>query len=139
MCVRKVVAARYTDLLSKDSQRTNLGRKGTSLVSCEDIDIACTACDLNLGTGQFTQLKLTHIISANRLTEDYLLELIEANGYSDVMLKSFREEIPLPTKLSWKQRVIHSYHLSRLEPRQRRFYLAHKRGEELALKQLFTD
>jgi glycosyltransferase involved in cell wall biosynthesis len=139
MCVRKSVASKYLDIVTNDPKRINLDRKGTSLVSCGDIDIACMACDLGLGTGQFAKLKLTHIIPAKRLNEDYLLKLIEANGYSDVMLKSFREEIIPPAKLTWKKKILQSYHLSRLHPRQRRFYIAYKKGEELALKQLLAE
>jgi glycosyltransferase involved in cell wall biosynthesis len=139
MCLRKIVGDKYIDLVNKNPERMKLGRKGTSLISCEDLDIAFTACDLGLGMGQFTKLKLTHIIRANRLNEDYLLKLIEANGYSEVLLKSFREKIIPPPKLTWKQKILQSYRLSKLQPRERRFYSAQKKGEELALKQLFTN
>ncbi len=38
-------------------------------------DLALTSCDIGLGTGLFTSLKLTHLISAYRLQENHLLRL----------------------------------------------------------------
>jgi glycosyltransferase involved in cell wall biosynthesis len=134
LCVRKLVAMKYAVLVKYNSKRSGLGRKGKLLLSCEDSDLALTACDIGLGTGQFTSLKLTHLIPANRLQEDYLLRLVEGMSYSWVILDSFRGK--LPPKPSWGTKLLHHYHRWRLNPRQRRFYDASQRGLALALKEI---
>jgi hypothetical protein len=88
--------------------------------------------------GRFVKLKMTHLISARRLQEDYLLKLTEGNAYSQIILKSFRERILAPTELNWKEKLFNLYRLWRMPPRDRRFYQANKRGESLALKELLS-
>jgi len=136
MSIRRDVANKYVDLTCNDSKRINLDRKGNSLISCGDLDFAFTACDIGLGMGRFTKLKMAHLISARRLQEDYLLKLTEGNAYSQIILKSFREQISAPTELNWKGKLFNLYRLWRMSPRDRRFYQASKRGESLALKEL---
>jgi glycosyltransferase involved in cell wall biosynthesis len=94
LCVKRSVAEKYSSLTTTEPQRLNLDRKGQSLISCGDVDLACTACDIGLGTGLFTSLKLTHLIPPNRLKEDYLLKLAEASGYSSVIVESLRGKYP---------------------------------------------
>jgi len=59
-----------------------LDRVGTSLLSAGDLDLAATACDIGLGNGLFTSLKLTHLVPRERLEENYLLRLTEAQALS---------------------------------------------------------
>lgn len=136
LCVRKVVAIKYADLVRKQPKRAGLDRKGKLLISCGDSDLALTACDIGLGTGQFTSLKLTHLIPANRLQEDYLLKLVEGMSYSLAILDSFRGKLPPSSKPSWGMKLLQHYYRWRLEPRQRRFYDASERGLALALKEI---
>jgi glycosyltransferase involved in cell wall biosynthesis len=138
LCIRTVVADRYVNLTHNDSNRINLDRKGKSLSSCGDLDFAFTACDIGLGMGRFTKLKMTHLISAKRLEEDYLLALTEGNAYSQIILKSFREQISVPTELNWTGKLFNLYRLWRMSPRERRFHEASKRGECLAFKELLS-
>ncbi|AFZ02043.1 glycosyltransferase [Calothrix sp. PCC 6303] len=134
MCVRRVVADKYADLVSHDPRRINLDRKGTLLTSCGDSDLAFTACDVGLGTGLFTYLKLIHLIPHTRLKEDYILRLLEGICYSRTILDFLRGK-PIP-KYSWKDRLLEYYFILRLNPRERRLYMAQKRGNFLALKEL---
>ncbi|HEY9610794.1 glycosyltransferase [Allocoleopsis sp.] len=134
ICVRKVVARKYADLFHKHPKRAGMGRKGKLLLSCEDSDLALTACDIGLGTGQFTSLKLTHLIPAYRLQEDYLLRLVEGMTYSLTMLDSFRGK--LTPKLTWQKKLLQHYHRWRVNVRQRRFYDASQRGLALAIKEI---
>lgn len=134
LCVRKVVAIKYVDLVCDQPKRAGMDRKGKLLISCGDSDLAFTAHDMGLGTGQFTSLKLTHLIPASRLQEDYLLRLVEAMSYSWTILDSFRGK--LPPKLSWQDKLLQHYHRLRVNPRQRRFYNASQRGLALALKEI---
>jgi len=135
LCVRKSVANQYADMVRSDPKRLQLDRKGQSLSSCGDTDLAFTACDMGLGTGQFTALQLTHLISANRLTPDYLLRLIEGITCSQIILDSLRGKFPTRLPLSpakqWLRRL---YHLWKLPPTERRVREAITRGEVLAIQ-----
>ena len=92
LCVRKSVADQYVQLVVTDPRRALLGRVGSRLTSCEDTDLAFTACDLGLGTGQFPSLRAIHLIPASRLEEEYFVRLCEAIAYSHAILDSFRNK-----------------------------------------------
>ncbi len=139
ICIRKIVAEKYAELTINDSKKLNMDRKGKSLISSGDSDLAFTACDIGLGTGQFIALKLTHLIPASRLEEDYLCRLVEAMTYSSIILDSFRGKIPTLPNVSLAQSLLETYHLWRLNPRERRFYKARKRGETLAIKEILSN
>jgi glycosyltransferase involved in cell wall biosynthesis len=94
MCVRRDVAQRYAELAAAHPLRSKLDRKGTALESCGDFDMAFTACDMALGIGRFPSLRLAHLIPRERLTDDYLLRLIEGISYSDTVLIASRHGIP---------------------------------------------
>jgi glycosyltransferase involved in cell wall biosynthesis len=134
LCVRKTVAQKYAELVQQDPKRNKLGRTGKALTACEDIDLAYTACDLGLGTGIFSDLKLTHIIPPNRLQEEYLLRLIEGLSYSGAILESFRGKAPL--NYSWKAKLLDSFRNLFLDSRERRFKAASFRGLLLANQEI---
>jgi len=92
MIVRKHVAEVYAAKVGSSQLRLGLGRKGASLASCEDLDLAFTALDLGLGMGMFQRLRLTHLIPAARLEQAYLLRLAESGAFSSVILRAFREQ-----------------------------------------------
>lgn len=135
-CVRKDVAEKYAQLVYNDLRRESLGRTGEMLTSCEDSDLAYTAWDLNLGTGLFTQLKLTHLIPSSRLEEEYLLRLVKGLSYSGIILDSFRDKVPTPN--SWKQKILNFYSRLKKDARGRRFHDAFEEGKRLALKEIFS-
>jgi glycosyltransferase involved in cell wall biosynthesis len=134
LCVRKSVAQAYAQVIERDPRRAKLGRTGKALSACEDVDLAYTACDIGLGTGIFTALKLTHLIPPNRLQEEYLLRLIEGLTYSVAVLESFRGN-SLPT-YSWRSKLLNYLRRWSLDARGRRFNDAHFRGLNLAIKEL---
>jgi glycosyltransferase involved in cell wall biosynthesis len=138
ICIRKLIASNYANLTQNDPQRINLGRKGNSLYSCDDLDLAYTACDIGLGMGRFVKLRLTHLLPIKRLKEDYLLKIAEGTAYSQIILKSLREKVYLPQKASWRGQIFELYRLWRMSPRDRRFYKAIKKGESLALTKLLN-
>jgi glycosyltransferase involved in cell wall biosynthesis len=86
MCVRREVAELYLDRVRKDRIRFALGPKGTSLGRGEDTDMAWTSFSLNKGTGCFARLRLTHLISKDRLTESYVERLYTGLAYADEIL-----------------------------------------------------
>ncbi len=130
LCIRQPIAAKYAELVQSDPKRTGLDRKGNLLTSGGDTDMALTACDLGMGMGQFTALKLTHLIPAQRLQEEYLLRLEEGMSYSGIMLRFLRGE---DLSVSWRRKVFLFSRQLFMNPRARRFYGAAQRGVRLAI------
>ncbi len=137
MCLRREVAIAYKSLAESDPRRQGLGRRGVSLVSGEDDDIARTSHTMGLGTGLFPQLSLTHIIPPTRLTEEYLIRLIEGQSYSGVIVDSLhgsQRSIPmLSSHRAWLGRLKRRLTMTR---RQRLFFEARLRGEQRAVSEL---
>ena len=134
LCVRKIVAQKYAEIATQDSRRMGLGRKGSLMTSCEDSDLAYTACDIGLGTGQFTSLKLTHLISSNRIQEDYLISLVKGIAYSGTILHGLRGKFPIqPCK---SQKIFEKYKRWRMKCRERYFYDAKQIGKKMAFEEI---
>jgi len=137
-CVRRVVTDKYIELLKLDSRRSQMGRFGRDqLGGSEDTDLAFTAYDLGLGTGQFSRLKLTHLLPENRLEEAYLLRLLEANIYSYTILCALRGKFPDLPSSSWRARLHNKYKMWRMNPNHRRFHIAATRGHERAIQAIY--
>ncbi|TVP61462.1 MAG: glycosyltransferase family 2 protein [Nodularia sp. (in: Bacteria)] len=134
LCIRRVVAEKYNELLCQDAQRANLDRKGKLLTSCGDTDLALTACKIDLGTGQFTALGLTHLIPAQRIQEDYLIKLVQGIAYSSTILKALWGEYP--SQVSRSQKLFDFYMRLRMDTKSRRFYDASRAGKNLAIKNI---
>jgi glycosyltransferase involved in cell wall biosynthesis len=95
MVIRKAIAEHYAELLEKDSMRTAMDRKGSSLSSAGDSDMALTACKIGYAIGTFAGLSLAHLIPEQRLERDYLLRLAEGQSFSYVILTYLHtEELP---------------------------------------------
>jgi glycosyltransferase involved in cell wall biosynthesis len=95
MCLRRQVAERYSERCEEDKIKIT-GRKGTSLSSGEDLEIAHVACEMGLGTGVFPELKLLHLIPAVRVSHDYLIKMVEGASTSHYLLKyKWTGEIPV--------------------------------------------
>jgi hypothetical protein len=86
LCVRRRVAEHYLHLHNAGKRSFQLDRAGTSLLSGGDNDLAGCACDIGMGVGLMTSLKLTHLIPRVRLTEDYLARLLEGIAFSSMVL-----------------------------------------------------
>ncbi|HYR76680.1 MAG TPA: glycosyltransferase [Pyrinomonadaceae bacterium] len=136
LCVRRRVAAEYLTYHANGKRKIVLDRMGKSLLSAGDLDLAATACDLGLGNGLFTSLKLTHLIPKERTSESYLLNLLESQAVSSRILESFRSNGDAPTKKRLKTIVADWLRPLFMSPRERRFFRACKRGEARALKSL---
>lgn len=143
LCVRKNVAEVYAHSLQNDPRRINLDRQGNTLLSCGDMDFAYTACDMGLGIGIFTDLKLLHLMPPDRLEESYLLRMVEQAVYSRVMLYFLRGNEK--KQFSWKEKLklllpfdIYPKNWS-LSPRERRFKQASDRGYTQAMKTILQE
>jgi hypothetical protein len=82
LCVRTSVAGRYAEIVNSDQTRRSLDRRGNSLMSGGDLDLAMTSYQLGMGTGIFPQLKLLHLIPKHRVESDYLYEICVAGTYA---------------------------------------------------------
>lgn len=141
MCVRKSVADYYASLHANGHRSILMDRAGDSLLSGGDSDLAICACDKDLGMGLFTSLKLTHLIPSSRLTEDYLVRLLEGLACSAIVLDSFRstDNGTVNGKAFGRKLSSSIADVGRLllrNRRERRFFRAVKSGEEKALELL---
>jgi len=114
-----------------------MDRAGQSLVSGGDNDLAACAIDVGLACGVISSLRVKHLIPPERLTEDYLLRLIEGVSYSSLILQSFRPE----TRNGIRSKGITGkaadvLRKARMSSRERRFHNAVLRGQERARKEL---
>jgi len=129
LCARRPVAERYFEYHQNGQRRLTMDRTGDSLLSGGDTDLAATACDIGLGTGLFSSLKLTHLIPRERLEEDYLAKLLEGLAFSGVVFNSFRANGSTKETISLKTRIGDVLRLSLMDRRERRFFRAVRRGE----------
>jgi glycosyltransferase involved in cell wall biosynthesis len=134
MCMRKVVAQKYSEILRTDPRRFNLGRKGDALLSYEDFDMSLTALDSGFGVGLFSRLKLIHLIPASRLNEPYFMKLVKGIVFSKAIMEALRGTPP--EKLSWKRRVRYFITSFLMSPRERRFKKVTKQALAQAAKQI---
>jgi hypothetical protein len=136
LCVQRRVADEYAAYHANGKRKIVLDRMGSSLISAGDLDLAATACDLGLGNGLFAALKLTHLMPRERLEEDYLLRLMEAQGTSAILLNSFRSNGNGTLRRGMRTIIADQLRLLFMKPRQRRFVRALKRGHEKAFQLL---
>lgn len=99
--------------------------------------MALTSCDIGLGIGLFTSLKLTHLISAYRLQENHLLKLSQGMSYCHTILNFFQQG-KVPEKKSWPEKLLQYYQKCQMDSKTRRLHLAFQKGVELALKELIA-
>jgi len=128
LCVLRRVADQYLSYHANGKRKILLDRTGTSLVSAGDIDLAATACDIGLGNALFASLRLSHLMPRERLEEKYLLSLLEAQAFSQIILDSFRANGQAPMRETRKRTVANRLKMLFMEPRKRRFFRAVNRG-----------
>jgi len=94
MCVRRAVAEKYAQETRRDIFKASLDRRGESLGSTGDVDLALTSLDLGLGTGVFASLEVLHLIPERRVQEPYLLKLIEDSEAGSMLFARGRKKQP---------------------------------------------
>lgn len=97
MAVRTHIARSYMEKLATNELMKGLDRKGESLASGGDIDMAYTAIDSGYGCGLFPSLYLHHLIPAGRTNEDYLIRLKAGITYSGVIV-GYQRGLNAPVK-----------------------------------------
>jgi hypothetical protein len=63
-----------------------VGRRGSELTCGEDDLFSFAAAFNGSGFGVFPELQITHLISATRVSEAYLLRLAEGHGFSHAII-----------------------------------------------------
>ncbi|OCQ94475.1 family 2 glycosyl transferase [Nostoc sp. MBR 210] len=101
MALQRKAAQFYVDSIAENVNRLSLDRTGKSLQSGGDCDINLTLLDAGWAVGYFPQLQLTHLISANRLTKDYLARLNRASSRSWVQVLDAHNIHPWQKIPSW--------------------------------------
>lgn len=134
LCVRRCVAEHYLALHESGRRNTLLDRRGKSLMSAGDNDLAACACELGLSMGLYHKLKLAHLIPADRLSQDYLVRLAEGIHYSGVFFRSLRGEMPQP--VSFGRRLLNLLQMLRMSRNDRQIFRAVCRGERKARQSL---
>lgn len=138
MCVRRAVAQRYIQQCAASPLRQALDRRGGSLASNGDIDLAYTALDMGMGTARFKSMRLTHLIPAARLEPDYLVRLTEAMAESNIYLDACRSVTApgLPRRIPLSERIALTLQWLKASPFERRIIRATRRGLAKAFQQL---
>ena len=85
LCVRKTVAVAYCQSCERSSIQIT-GRVGRSTLSGEDREVALVCCTQGSAFGIFPDLKITHLIPRHRVSEDYIVGLVEGTTLSDLLL-----------------------------------------------------
>lgn len=127
MCVRKCVADRYRGEIQNDAFRALLDRRGGSLGSTGDIDLALTSLSCGLGTGVFRALEIVHLIPSRRVQESYLLRLIEDTEAGSVLYDQARGLLR-PSQKSRIDCLVAEYKFLRASTLQKKIELAIRRG-----------
>jgi glycosyltransferase involved in cell wall biosynthesis len=130
LCLRREVAQHYLQLHESGQRPLHLDRVGKALVSGGDNDLAACACDLGLGVGLISALKLTHLIPPDRLTHEYLVRLTEGIYFSTVVLAHFRAAREVG---SYRVRLRDRVRAALVGGPHRAIQLAHLRGRERGL------
>jgi len=86
MALQRSAAEQYVSSIISNPKRLALDRTGRSLQSGGDCDINLTLLEVGWSIGYFPQLQLTHLISADRLTKEYLARLNYASSRSWVQV-----------------------------------------------------
>lgn len=130
LCVRRDVATSYVEKLKQSPLRSALDRRGASLVSGGDNDLAYLGVAMGYGMGVFRELRLTHLIPSERLSAEYLYRLSEAIGYSAVLLDALwkREGFTESGFPSAGRLIRRGWELLRDRWRQRRYVAARRHG-----------
>lgn len=137
MCIRRRIAMRYAQVVTRDPLRRSLDRSGASLSGCGDHDMAFVACDEGLGVGLFPELVLRHLMPPNRLAEEYLLRIVEGTNFSASILHYCRDgKMPSQPSMNLLRRAWLWLRLRKFNPYERRKIYAGIRGAVRAKQHL---
>jgi glycosyltransferase involved in cell wall biosynthesis len=83
LCVTRAVAEAYVQLVDQLDAHGLLDRRGQRLYGNGDVAFSWAALLLGNGFGVFPQLRATHLIAAERLTQRYFLQMVFDSTFSN--------------------------------------------------------
>ena len=86
VCVPRPVALRFIELVHDLGISSVLGRRGGSLFSGEDDLFYWLCAGTESGFGIFPELRMTHLVPAARVQQDYLVRLVYSHTFSHAVL-----------------------------------------------------
>jgi hypothetical protein len=133
LCVRREVTASYARLLTELRATAMIDRRGQMLFSGGDDLFSWSSVHAGLGFGIFPELRVSHLIAADRLKLEYFTRLMRGHGYSHGLLNYLlTDRKPQRLNLSRKARLI--MHGLRRGYASMRCNWAHAEGEEQAAR-----
>jgi glycosyltransferase involved in cell wall biosynthesis len=90
MVIYAHIAKQYAQKVDKQQPHAALGRRGKSLMSSEDIDLAYQAIEMGYYNGLFAALKLNHLTIEEHLNDQYMIRRRYYNVMSSHMLNYIR-------------------------------------------------
>jgi glycosyltransferase involved in cell wall biosynthesis len=101
MVIRKSIAEHYAHV-ARDPLRRSLDRRGSSLGSCGDTDMARCAPELGFYLAYEPSLRLTHLIPAFRLRFVYMMRMRRALKRTGILLDRVRTGLPAEQPRAWR-------------------------------------
>jgi hypothetical protein len=127
MFLRRELATHHLRKLETKPAHLALGGTRGVPIGGEDMDLGLSVLEIGREAARFPQLTVTHLISADRLTEDYIAKLIQSVRAGAVLLEHLRGggRKPRSKFALWRDR----WRARRLPERHRRFMEAEIKGE----------
>lgn len=133
LAVTRATAEYYLQLTARLNFSKMLDRRGGQLTSHGDDLFSWAAADLGQGFGIFPELRITHLISAGRLTRPYFLRLIEGSAFSHWILNYLLDDSQ-PKRTNFFRRVHIALHGLRNGRFSMQCHQASARGENSAAR-----
>ena len=106
LCVTRETAARYAELTGRLNVNAILGRRGNELFCAEDDLFSWASALIGKGFGVFPELRVVHLISANRVEPEYFLKLVYGWWFSESVLNYLMTGIE-PRRVSLERRLVY--------------------------------
>ena len=133
LCVTRPVAQAYRQLVERLDADGLLDRRGERLFGNGDVAFSWAAAQVGKGFGVFPQLRATHLIRAERLTQSYLLRLVRDGTFSNTVTDYLVLGITPPSASQrWKDILLLLLRALRRGPLALRMGWAAMRGAEQA-------
>ena len=105
LCVTREVADTYDRLVDRLGVIDIIGRHGRALFSGDDDLFAWAAASMGTVFGLFPELRVTHLIAAERMTREYFVRLIHDHTFSHSILRHLLTGAR-PRRLTLSKRIL---------------------------------
>ncbi|MGD0905255.1 MAG: glycosyltransferase [Terracidiphilus sp.] len=132
MCLRRSVALAHVNAVRDNPTQRILGSRGSSLLRGEDVALAKNAMKAGYTVGQFSQLKLLHLIPKRRIAPEYLFALYRHLCASGHLISWVDEAGSKPIRVSWRMLARAAFRFVKGNQISRRLVIEELRGFQLA-------